>query len=274
MPRRAAHAAGAVLGWIWTYLIPVRRSVARANLRLAFPEKSGRERRRIARGCFVHLARSAVEFLRLPGLDRGKVEKLLEHQGWEHYQRAMQQGRGVIAVTAHFGNFDLLACTQALRGVPLHVLTREQHLGGFNRYWMSVRRKLGVGLLPVRDSALRIHRLLKQGQVVAMVIDQHVSGSRGILVPFFGRPASTVHAPALFAIATGAPLLPVTIERLPGGRHRVTFDPPVSVDGTGGRDGEVLRVTAELNRWLEGKIRARPDQWLWIHRRWKAGGVV
>lgn len=274
VPRRAAHAFGAVLGWIWYYLIPVRRQVARANLRLAFPEKSGKERRRIARSCFVHLSRSAVEFLRLPGLDRRKVEQLLEHVGREHYRQAVEPGRGVIVVTAHFGNFDLLACTQAIRGVPLHILTREQHLGGFNRYWMSVRARLGVGLLPVRDSAMRIHRLLKRGQVVAMVIDQHVPASRGVVVPFFGRPASTVHAPALLSWTTGAPLLPVTIERLPGGRHRVTFEPPISVDRSCRRDEQVLRVTRQLNRWLEDRIRSRPDHWLWIHRRWKVHGVV
>jgi KDO2-lipid IV(A) lauroyltransferase len=274
LPRRAAHAFGAVLGWIWYYLIPVRRSVARANLRLAFPKKPEKERRKIARGCFVHLSRSAVEFLRLPGLDRKKVDKLLEHRGWEHYRRAVQQGRGVIVATAHFGNFDLLACAQAVRGVPLHILTREQHLGGFNRYWMSVRARLGVGLLPAKDSALRIHRLLKRKQVVAMVIDQHVPEGRGVVVPFFGRPASTVHAPALLAVTTGAPLLPATIERLPGGRHRVTIDPPVPVDAAAERETEVLRVTAQLNRWLEDQIRSRPDHWLWIHRRWKVSGVV
>ena len=274
MPRRVAHAAGAVLGWIWYYLIPVRRPVARANLRLAFPDKSEKERRKIARGCFVHLARSAVEFLRLPGLNRRKVDRLLEHVGWEHYNQALEQGRGAIVVTAHFGNFDLLACAQAVRGVPLHILTREQHVGGFNRYWMSVREKLGVRMLPVKKSALRIRRLLKQEQVVAMVIDQHAPKGRGVVVPFFGQPASTIHAPALLAVTTGAPLLPATIERLPGGRHRVTLEPPVQIDETQERQAEVLRVTEELNRWLEDKIRARPDHWLWIHRRWKVGGVV
>jgi len=274
MPRRVANAAGAVLGWIWYYLIPVRRPVARANLRLAFPDKSEKERRKIARGCFVHLARCAVEFLRLPGLNRKKVDKLLEHTGWEHLRQAMEKGRGVIVVTAHFGNFDLLACAQAVRGLPLHILTREQHVGGFNRYWMSVRGKLGVGMLPVKKSALRIHRLLKEGKVVAMVIDQHAPKGRGVVVPFFNQPASTVHAPALLSITTGAPLLPATIERLPGGRHRVTLEPPVQIDETRERGEEVLRVTEELNHWLEDKIRARPDHWLWIHRRWKVGGVV
>jgi KDO2-lipid IV(A) lauroyltransferase len=274
MPCRVAHAAGALLGWIWYYLIPVRRSVARANLRLAFPEKSEKERRKIARGCFVHLARSAVEFLRLPGLNRRKVDGLLEHTGWEHYEQALEKGRGAIVVTAHFGNFDLLACAQAVRGVPLHILTREQHVGGFNRYWMSVRAKLGVGLLPVKKSAIRIHRLLKDKQVVAMVIDQHAPQGRGVVVPFFNHPASTVHAPALLATTAKVPLLPATIERLPGGRHRVTLEPPVKIDETQPRDAEVLRVTRELNRWLENKIRARPDHWLWIHRRWKVGGLV
>jgi Kdo2-lipid IVA lauroyltransferase/acyltransferase len=92
---------------------------------------------------------------------------------------------------------------------------------------------------------------------------------RGILVLFFGRPASTMHAPAILAWSTGAPILPVSIRRLEGGRHRVDFDLPVELDRDANREEEIVRVTTRINQWLEGKIRAEPSQWLWIHRRWK-----
>jgi len=269
LPRRVANAVGAFLGLVWYHVIPVRRKVARENLKTAFPNETRSERARIARGCYVHLARSAVEFLRLGGLTRKKAEKFIEETGWENYESAMKQGHGVIVVTAHFGNFDLLACVQALRGVPLHIVTREQHVTGINSYWMRQRARFGLGLIPARNSALKIHRLLKDGQVVALVIDQHMPPGRGVAVPFFGRPASTTHAPALLALTTGAPILPVTIERLAGGRHRIEIDEPLPVDHDADRAAVALRVTTELNRWLERRIEKRPEQWLWIHRRFK-----
>lgn len=269
LPLRAALGLGAGLGWIWYHLIPVRRRVARDNLRRALPELTPAARRRIARRCFSQLARSAIELLRLPGLDRRRVEALIEHEGLEHLERARAAGRGVIAVTAHFGSFDLLACAEALRGLPIHAVSRSQHQPGVNRYWMQVRRRTGLGLLPAARSVWRIGRLLKKGEIVALVIDQHMPPGRGIPVPFFGRPASTTTAPAALALASGAPLLPVSIERLPAGRHRVRIEPPVPVHPGEDRPAEIERITRALNAWLEQRIRQRPDHWLWIHRRWK-----
>lgn len=269
LPRRVANGLGALLGWIWYALIRVRRKVATENLRRALPDKTETERRRIARDCYIHLGRSGVEFLRLPGLNRDKVDKWIEHAGWEHYENALKRGKGLVFATAHFGNFDLMACAEALRGVPLHVITREQHVRGINRYWMSVRERHGIQFIPPKDSIFKIHRKLKEGKVVALVIDQHMPPGRGIPVPFFGHPASTTHAPAMLALATGAPLLMASIERLPGGRHRVTIDPPLEIDEGAERNREAVRLTEELNRWLEDKIREKPGHWLWIHRRWK-----
>jgi KDO2-lipid IV(A) lauroyltransferase len=105
--------------------------------------------------------------------------------------------------------------------------------------------------------------------VVALVIDQHMPAGRGIAVPFFGEPASTTHAPAMLSLTTGAPIVPATIERLKGGRQRVTIEAALEVNREADRNLEAIRITKELNRWLEDKIRKKPDHWLWIHRRWK-----
>ncbi|HUU00319.1 MAG TPA: lysophospholipid acyltransferase family protein [Myxococcota bacterium] len=271
LPRRVANGLGAGLGLVWYYLVPIRKGVALSNLRIAFPDKRRPERRRIARKCFMHLGRSAVEFLRLSGFSRDKVAKLVEHRGWENLENALAAGKGVIVATAHLGNFDLMACAEALRGVPLHVVTRRQHAANVDSYWMSARAGCGVGLLADKGSAFAIHKLLKQGRVVALVIDQHMPAGRGMPVDFFGRPASTTTAPALFALTAGAPIVPVTIERLPGGRHRVTVDEPLEIDRLADRQEEVARLTLALNSWLEDKIRKCPEQWLWIHRRFKLG---
>ncbi|MBN2496397.1 MAG: lysophospholipid acyltransferase family protein [Deltaproteobacteria bacterium] len=267
---RAALGLGRALGWIWYHLIPVRRKVALDNLRRAFPDMQPAERRAVARRCFCHWACAAMELLRLPDLDARRVEALIEHRGLEHLERARKRGRGVIVATAHFGSFDLMACAEAIAGHPLHVLTREQRSKSVNRFWMRVREASGLGFLPVKGSALRVHRLLGQERIVAMMIDQHMPEGRGIWVPFFGQPASTTHAPAVMALGSGAPILPVRVERLSGGRHRVQIEPMIEARKGEPRQAEVERITRALNAWLEGCVRERPDHWLWIHRRWKA----
>jgi protein-L-isoaspartate(D-aspartate) O-methyltransferase len=272
LPRGAALALGAALGWLWYRLVPVRRRVALENLRQAFPTFALAARRRILRASLMELGRSTLELLRVPGLDRAEAERLVEHQGEEHLRSALAGGRGALVVTAHFGAFDLLACAEALRGLKLAVVSRELGSRGVNRFWMRLRRRTGLTILPSRGSALQIHRLLRQGWVVALVIDQHMPPGRGLSVPFFGRPASTTHAPAVLSLGSGAPIVPVTVERLSDGRLRASFEPaqpPPRGLPPGARAGEILRVTRGLNAWLEDRIRARPDHWLWIHRRWK-----
>ncbi len=265
-----SSALGIVLGYTWYYLIPIRRRVALENLTQSLPGLDQRTRHRIVRGCFVHLASSAVEFLRLPSYKKSfKTRGMIEFVGFEHLERALLEGRGVIVVTAHYGNFDLMACLAALKGLPLHVVTRRQKISGFQRFWMTMRSQFGLGFILPKDTAWKIGRLLGANQVVAMVIDQHMPPGRGIIVPFFGRAASTTHAPALFAWLTKASLIPAVAERLPGGRHRFTIEPPVEPNRKADRESEIKRLTRYFNLWLESKIEANPRQWLWIHRRWK-----
>ena len=261
---------GRALGWLWYRVVPIRVEVAMANLAIAFPGLSTPEKKRIVQATLSQLTQSAVELLWLPGVGREELARWVEHAGWQHYEAAMAQGRGVILVSGHFGNFDLMACVEAVQGMPLSVVTRTLAMKGVNRFWMALRQQHGLGLLPPRDSILRIHRLLRGGQAVAMAIDQHMPAGKGIVVPFFGRPASTTPAPATVSLLTGAPILPVTIHRLPDGRHRVEMEPPLFPSSSlADRHSEVIRLTVALNQWLEAKVRARPDHWLWVHRRWK-----
>ena len=269
LPLSWALGLGAFLGWLWYRLVPIRRGVARRNLALAFPDWPSQKRAQVLRASFINLGQTAMEFLRIPRLSHTQADELITHVGWEHYEAALAHGRGVIVVTAHFGNFDLLACAEALRGVPLHVVTRKQHMSGVNRFWMETRSRCGLGFIPDKRAAFQILKLLRAGQVVALVIDQHMPPGKGIPVPFFGVEASTTQAPAVLSLTTGAPILKATIERLPNGRHRVLIEPPLSHPGTGNRADDVFQLTLRLNQWLEDRVTARPDHWLWIHRRWK-----
>jgi KDO2-lipid IV(A) lauroyltransferase len=269
MPTSLALATGQVLGWVWYFLIPVRRKVAWNNIRRCLPELPPKEHRNIARRCFSELAKNAVEFLRFPALSLKRIEKLIEYDGLEHLASALAQGRGVVGVSAHFGNFDLAICSEALRGIPVVAITRQQSSKGVNRFWMEIRQKTGLELLPAKGSALKIGRALRKKKAVAIVIDQHMPEGRGINVPFFGRPAATIHAPAILALAAKCPILTVSIERLAHGRHRIVYDRALAYTPSGDRQKDIESITLRLNQWLEKRIRQRPDHWLWLHRRWK-----
>lgn len=270
LPGWLARAIAHLLGWLWYWLVPVRRAVARDNLARALPGVSTSQRRLIARRCFDHLAQCGVEYLRLWRLESRCLDGVVERQGGEHLERALAAGRGVVVATAHLGNFDLMACSEALRGLELYIVTRRQHLGWVDRFWMERRRGCGLHFLPARRSIISMHRLLRRGKVVALMIDQHMPAHHGLVLDFFGRRASTTPAPALLAYQSGAALLPVCAERLPRGRHRVRIFPPLRVDTRARRRDEIRRLTVQLNEWLEQRIMERPEQWLWIHRRWKA----
>ena len=264
-----AQAIGTFWGWIWYYIIPVRRGVALDNLKKALPDLSAAERKRIVRSNLVHLSKSVVELLRISRLSKKRTMKLVDFEGLSILRRALEERQGAVVVTAHFGNFDLLAVAACLQGIPLHILTRTQKNKGVNNFWMKARARYGVNFIAPKNSVYKMHKVLRSGQALAMVIDQHMPQGRGITVEFFGRPASTTHAPALMAIVAKAPIIPVTIERLPNGFHRAVIEEEIRIDFENKREEEVIVVTKKLNQWLEEKIKKRPDHWLWIHRRWK-----
>jgi KDO2-lipid IV(A) lauroyltransferase len=262
---RGAQSVGAFLGLVWFHLVRIRRRVVRSNLALALPDRSD-EHHRIARGSYRHLGVSALEFLKL-SVEPAAVADRVHHHGMAHFEAAHARGRGVIVVTAHFGNFDLLACSQALRGVPLAIVSRELHGGGSNRFWMESRRRSGLSIFPERGGVRQVLRWLRRGNVLGLVVDQRTPPARGgIRAPFMGQQVWTSTAAAKLALRTGAALVPVRIERRQDGEHDMHVEPEIELDGERGPQAE-HRLTARINRVVERWVRARPELWLWIHRR-------
>ncbi len=267
---RLVRAAGALLAWLaWT--LRLRRRVVAANLALAFPEKSEEERRAIARATYRNLGRAAPELLLAPGLGQGELERLFAYEGWERFEAARAQGRGVIACTAHLGNFELLAAAHNLKGVPITMITRRMGRLAANEAWRRARRRAGVEeLVASKGETLGAAvRALRAGRVLAVVIDQNQPRHRAVFPTFFGVPAATSPAPAILALRTGAPAIFVVDVALGGGRHRVIIEGPLQVPRSGDRERDVLAFLQDLNDRLERVVRAHPDQWYWLHRRWK-----
>ncbi len=262
---RRAQRLGGLLGLAWFHLLRIRRKVVLANLALALPERAA-EHRRIARECYRQLGASALELLALRSMGSGEIAARVRPRGLEHFEDAAARGRGVIVITAHFGNFDLLACSQAARGVPLAIVSRE--LGrGANRFWMETRAASGLRIFPREGSGRALLRWLREGKVLGLVVDQRTGpADGGLSVPFLGVPAWTTTAPAALALATGAAILPVRIERGADGNHDLLVEPEIAIP-PGDRERALAGITEAVNDAVGGWVAARPDHWMWLHRR-------
>jgi len=267
---RRAQALGAFLGLVWFHALRIRRGVVRENLALALPHR-GDEHAAIAREAFRNVGINGLELLRLRTMPTAALAALVRVHDLQRYEAALARGRGVIVVTAHIGNFDLLACTRAMAGVPLAIVSRELHAGGSNRFWMETREASGLRIFPERAAPRRSLRWLREGRVLGIVVDQRTGPERGgIRVPFFGREVWTSSMAARLAERTGAALLPVRIRRADDGTHDVLVEPELA-DPSSRPDepagARTLAACTEINRVVERWISDVPGQWLWLHRR-------
>jgi KDO2-lipid IV(A) lauroyltransferase len=269
IPRPILMALGAFLGWLgWT--LRIRRRVALDNLRLAFPEKTEAERRAIGRANYRHQGQMIPDFLRVPTLSPEELDRIFVYQGWENYQRAAALGKGVVACTAHFGNFDLLASANTRRGVPITQVARAMGKNLVNDLWREVRRRSGVEELVVKpgQTMRAIIRALKQNRVIGYVIDQN-QPVHPIFPTFFGVPAATAATPAFLARRTGCAVIFTLSVPLGDGRHQVLIEGPLEVPDTGDPEADDLAFMQRLNDKLEHWVRLHPERWYWVHRRWK-----
>jgi KDO2-lipid IV(A) lauroyltransferase len=256
---------GAALGEV-AYLLGIRRRVALDNLRRAFPELSGSERRAIARRAYRQLGTSLAEIAAARRLSDAALEDLVRFDGWDRYERARAAGKGVVVAVAHFGNFELLARAVARRGVAITAITRRLR-GRANQRLLEARREGGLRELPDKGSTRDALAVLRRGETLAIVVDQNMRPKRGIFVDFFGELACTTPAAAVLSLRTGAPLLAAFPVRSADGTHVVRVEGPFTTKLHG--SAAVHALTQEVTRAVERAVRARPDHWLWLHRRWK-----
>ncbi len=261
---------GGLVAWVaWT--LRIRRRVVLDNLRRAFPDRPEQERRAIARETYRNLGRMAAEFLLSPRLTPDELASIFVYEGWDRYEAARAGGKGVIACTAHFGNFEMLAAVHTLRGVPITMITRRMGDSFVTRLWRRTRARAGVEDLVIRrgETLRAARRALERGRVLGYVIDQNQPARRAIFPTFFGIPAATSPTPAVLALRTGAAVVFIVAIPLPDGRHRVVIEGPLEVARTGDRARDVLAFTQDLNDRLERHVREHPALWYWLHRRWK-----
>jgi KDO2-lipid IV(A) lauroyltransferase len=270
------RALGGFLGMVWFRVVRIRRATVLRQLRAAFPGRAEREVRETARRLYRNLGRWAVEFLRLVGPERTRAELLrsVAVEGVEAYDAAVARGQGAIVVTAHLGNWDLAACAQASAGRRLTLLSRSLSNRGLDRYWMERRRALGLTIVEESTKLEELASIVRRGGTLVLLLDQATPPERGgVRLEFLGRPAWTTRLPALLALRTGASIFPVFVDSGADGRHVVRVEEPLAPpDGAGSIAERALAMTRALDERLERRVRDAPDQWLWLHRRWKDFG--
>lgn len=276
LPRPLARAAGISLGWI-IYLLHHRlRSVGIRNLALAYPEKSRGERARILRGVFTSLGRQLAEVCLFPKYTRENIGKVVVYDGFENFERAVARGKGVLFLTGHVGAWELSAFAHSLYGHPLHVVMRALDNPYLDQLSRQYRTMHGNSMIDKDEPVRALLSAMKAGETVGILMDTNMTPQQGVFVNFFGIPACTAGGLARIALRTDAAVVPgFTIWDSKLQKYRLRFDPVVELIRTGDDEADIVANTQRFTKIIEDFVLRYPDQWLWVHRRWKtrpAGG--
>ena len=270
LPRPLARAFGIALGRL-VYLLHVKlRRVGQRNLQLAFPEKSSDERTRILKGVFTSLGRQLGEVCLFPRYTSENVGEVVVYDSFENFQQALERGKGVLFLTAHLGGWELSAFAHSLHGHPLHVLMRSLDNPYLDRLTREYRTLHGNQMLDKDENVRGLLAAMKAGETAGVLMDTNMTPPQGVFVKSFGIDACTASGVARIAMRTDAAVVPgftVWDEQL--GKYRLLFDPALTLIRTGNDESDIVANTQLFTSVIEEKIRQYPDQWLWVHRRWK-----
>lgn len=270
MPRPFARAFAIGLAQV-VYLLHIRlRQVGMRNLAMVFPEKSEAERARILRGVFSSLGRQLAELCQFPRYTPENVDEVVVYDGLENYERAYARGKGVLFLTAHFGGWELSAFAHSLHGHWLHVVMRPMDNEYLDRLLQHYRTMYGNKTVAKDDFVRGLLAAMKAGETVGILMDTNMTPPQGIFVDFFGIPACTASGLARIALRTDAAVVPgFTIWDPALGKYRLRFDAALELVRTGDLEADIAANTQTFTKVIEDYVRKYPDQWLWVHRRWK-----
>jgi KDO2-lipid IV(A) lauroyltransferase len=266
---RWADRFGAALGSLAHTVMTSRRHLARDNLKRAIGDRLAAEDiSRIVRRVFHNAGRTLIEFARFKKTGQDGVRGIVVGAGLAAVRKAHTEGTGGIILTAHFGNWELLASWFAAQGLPVDGLAAQQHNSRIDAMINGFRRDVGVGVIPVGASTRKMFKALRANHFAVIAGDQHAP-STAVVIEFFGRAAAFARGPAQFAIRCGCPMFPLLLRRERYDRHVMIAGEPIYPPGRGDEEAALLDMTVAYARFLEENVRKYPDQWLWTHRRWK-----
>jgi KDO2-lipid IV(A) lauroyltransferase len=270
LPRPLARAVGIGLGQIVYFLHGKLRRVGMRNLGMAFPQMPVRERRKIVRGVFTSLGRQLAEVCLFPRYTAENVSQVVIYDGFENFDRASQLGKGVLFLTGHLGGWELSAFSHSLYGHPLRFVMRPLDNPYLDRMVREYRTMHGNIPILKDDPVRELLRAMKEGATVGILMDTNMMPPQGIFVDFFGIAACTPSGLARIALRTDAAVVPgFTIWDATLRKYRLRFDPALKLIRTGNTEVDIVANTQMFTKVIEDFVRRYPDQWLWVHRRWK-----
>ncbi len=273
LPRQFVRQMGAAIGFLWIDVFRFRRNIVLSNLQIAFPEWSEQKKLQVGRESVYNMGRGFFEFFTIPHIDEAWLEKNVAFEGLEHYQKALEKKRGVLLMSLHLGNGDMAASAVSRRGYRLSIITKIFKNEFFNDLWFSFRGGQGVRHIDAHgaSTAFDILKGLKRNEGVIFVIDQFMGSPYGIKTRFFGRETGSAYGLALFTLKSKAPVLPIYTYEGKDQKMHVVFEPEVPVQDLICDDKQLamLAMTQRFNDKIEEIVREHPEQWMWVHRRWK-----
>ncbi|MHB1856379.1 MAG: lysophospholipid acyltransferase family protein [Acidobacteriaceae bacterium] len=270
LPRRAARAVGAGIGWIAYAATPRLRRAGWKNLELAFPEMPAAEREKILRAMYKQLGWQLAEFCHMSGYTLERANQFIRYEGLENYLAAQRRGQGVLILTGHLGAWELSSFYHSLAGHPMSMIIRRLDNPWIDRLVNDIRTQHGNRVLPKDDFARGLIAAMRAGDTVGVLMDTNMTPPQGVFVDFFGRAACTASGVARVALRTGAAVLPGFLVWEPAEKRYVLhFLPELQLIDTGDSEADAIANTQLFTTALENVIRRYPEQWLWVHRRWK-----
>jgi Kdo2-lipid IVA lauroyltransferase/acyltransferase len=273
LSRRVVVRAGAALGWLAYYLTARERRIALANLDIAFGNTKTRvEKIRIARTSLQNTVATVLGLFWLPRLNIANLEKYVDADpaGFERARQIIAGGRGIVFITLHYGDWEMLGQATALLGLPFTVVTEEMANTGAQEILAQLRARAKIQVIPQRFAAARLLKTLKRGGCVALLADLAATEhGGGVWVDFFGLPTINSFTPAALSLHTGAAIICGTAHPMPDGRVRVELRPPIEYSPTGDRSADLRELTQKCVAECEAVIRQHPEYWLWCYKRWK-----
>jgi KDO2-lipid IV(A) lauroyltransferase len=270
LPLPMLSAGGGVLGRLFLTVAARDRSRAADSLAAAFPDLNDAARAELLQAFARHLGRILGEVTWLWRASPASVREVCTMHGREHLQRAMEAGTGAVLITGHVGNWEMLNASLGAEGIPMSIAVRQVDDARVDSIASHLRTRQGAEVVHRGAQAgRRLIRAVLSNRVVGLLIDQDIRDIPGTFVPFFGRPAWSPTGAAVIALKTGAPVIPAFIHREGSGRHIATIEAPLPRPHTGDFQSDVEQLTAECTAAVERAIRRHPEQWVWMHRRWK-----
>lgn len=260
------------LAFLWWDLFRLRRLTIYRNLTIVFPDLSKAEKNRIAERGLFWMGYHFLEFLKIPLLTQARLKRQAVFHGIENYENAKLKQKGVLFLSLHLGSGDIATAMMSMAGLPCNLISKKFKQKIINDFWFGVRESKGTKFIDPhgRSTAFDILGALNRQEIVIFVLDQFMGKPYGIETTFFGRKTGTAYGLALFALKTGAPVLPVYTMTDEDGKQHIFFDPAIeAIEPEKNRDLQLLKMTTQYNQAIEKIILRFPEQWMWVHRRWK-----